>query len=240
MRSFLTKGWVLFMLLVMGLGLVGIGYAIWGQQMQIEGVVTMDSMDLNYDKAFTDDDEQVDDVDKDIDDVSTGCDPDDPDHAGCDPAATGPDPKLRHDFDVAFCLAAIDTLSTGGKIAIHITDGYPSYHCTMWFDLDNDSTIPVKLNAVLLNGSPVVQDPVTGDWPIVPIDPDQDLDDDATVQITNLDLCTPIGVAETIQGDVDIHLLNGSDEEETYSFELELIFVNWNEDTTECPYPPTP
>lgn len=225
------------MLVVMGLGIVGIGYAIWGQQMQVEGVVTMDSMDLNYDKAFTDDDETIDDPDKDILDVETGCDATDPDHPGCDPAATGPDPKARYDFDVAYCLASIDTLSTGGKIAVHITDGYPSYHCTMWFDLDNDSTIPVKLNAVKLNGDPVEPDPVTGEWPIVPVDPDQDGDDDGTVQVTGLEPCATIDIAETIQGDVDIHILNGADEEETWSFELELIFVNWNEDTTECPYP---
>lgn len=236
MRRMRTKGWVLVMLGTVGIALLGLAYAMWGQQMQIEGVIAMDSMDLNYDKAFTDDDEKVDNPDKDVDDVSTGCDPDDPNNAGCDPAATGPDHKDRYEFDVAFCQAAIDNLSTGGKISIHVTDAYPSYHCTSWFDLDNDSTIPVKLDAVKLNGTEVTPT-APGVWPMVPVDPDQDGDEDGTVQITELERCKVIDVAETIQGDVDLHVLNGADEDEVWSYEVELIFVNWNEDTANCPYP---
>lgn len=231
MKSMLTKGWVLLMLAVVGVGLIGVSYGVWSQQMQVEGVVVTDDMDINYDKAFTNDDNFIDDVDKD--------DGDDGQCAllgpgSCDPSGPGVIDAIdpRYDKHIGTCTASIDMASTGGKIQIHIFDGYPSYWCTMWFDVDNDGSVPIKLDKVLLNGSEIL--PSSDNL----IDADQDTDDDMMVHVSELTLCDQFDPGATIQGNVDTHIEQGADEAEAMSYELEFIYVIWNEDTTNCPFPP--
>ena len=233
MKSMLTKGWVLLMLAVVGVGLMGVGYGVWSQQMQVEGVVVTDDMDMNFDKAFTNDDNVVDPSGK--DDGDTGdcaiapgafagsCDPSDKGVIG------GPDP--RYDKHIGLCVASVVQASTGGKIQINVTDGYPSYWCTMWFDLDNDGSVPVKLDKVLLNGSEIT--PSTDNL----VDADQDGDNDLLVHVSELQLCDQFDPGTMVQGNVDTHIEQGADEAEAISYELEFIYVIWNEDTTNCEFP---
>jgi hypothetical protein len=229
-RSLLTKGWVLFMLVVMGLGLAGVGYALWSQQLQLEGVVVTDSMEMDYVKQCTDDNERVD-----CQFVDPLADPLDD---GNDPEGPGPEP-LRIDKDIAFCTCSIDEVATNNKIQIHMTDTYPSYWCTTWFSVRNNGTIPVMLDKVILNGTEIEVGPLSE------LDADQDGDNDMEVAVSDLVLCEqqdPDGwCAESgcydDTGNVEVHILNGADEAETISFELELIYVNWNECTANCPCP---
>jgi len=229
-RSLLTKGWVLFMLVVMGLGLAGVGYALWSQQLQLEGVVVTDSMEMDYDKQCTDDNGVVD-----CQWVDSTADPSDD---GNDPSGPGPVPP-RIDKDIGECYCSIDQVATNNKIQIHMTKTYPSYWCTTWFTVRNNGTIPVKLDKAILNGTPIDIGPLSQ------LDADQDGDDDMEVAVSDLVQCEqqdPEGWCGTSGcydevGNVEVHILNGADEAETISFELELIYVNWNEDTANCPVP---
>lgn len=233
MRSFLTKGWILFMLVILGVGLVGIGYTFWTKQMQVEGVVALDDVDIAFVKAYTDDNHAVESA-KDTQDT-TLCEPDqnnnggdpvsgaDDDNPGCDPAAAGMDPKLRYDKDIATCSAAIDTASTGEKISIHVINGYPSYYCTAWFDLENVGSIPVKLQRVILQGADI--DPSV--W--YPLDLDQNGEDDLEVHFTGLDIDQQLDAGDGEQGDVQIHILDGAPQKKAVSFELEMIWRQYNQ-----------
>ncbi len=229
MRRLLSNGWLLLMLGVITVGLLGLGYAVWSNQLQFETVTVTDDLDVNYDKAFTNDDGTIDDVDKDDGDDGQ-CPNLGP--GSCDPSdrgvIDGPDP--RYDKHIATCIAAIDSASTGGKVTKHIFDGYPSYWCTAWFDIDNDGTVPIKLNAVKLNGEEI--EPSEDHF----VDADQDGDDDFLVHVSELEKCAQVDPGETVQGNVDTHIEQGADEDEAMSYELEFIYMIWNEDTANCPF----
>lgn len=234
MTSLLTKGWVLFMLVILGVGLVGIGYTFWTKQMQIEGVVALDDVDIAYVKAYTDDNHVID-GSEDTQDIGM-CAPDqnadggdpvsgaDVDNPGCDPAAAGVDPKLRYDKDISTCVADIDDASTGEKISVHIIDGYPSYYCTTWFDLENVGTIPVKLQRVLLQGAEI--EPSV--W--YPLDLDQNGEDDIEVHFTGLEINQQVDAGGETSGDLEIHILDGAPQSKAVSFELEMIWRQYNQD----------
>src|SRR3990170_7691975 len=156
MTRLLTRGWTLFMLAVVALGLLGLGYALWFKVITISSVVNTGRVHASIERAFTDDDDKV---DSPLDSQDTeGCvdlgavDVDGDGKTSCDPAATGPDPKRHYDKDVARCDAALTDPDAdqagkqGGSVTI--TNGYPSYHCTAWFRFHNSGTIPVKLVAV--------------------------------------------------------------------------------------------
>jgi len=233
MKGMLSKGWVLLMLGVITVGLMGVGYSVWSQQMQVEGVVLTDDMDLNFDKECTNDDGSLNCVGPPGTDFKD--DGDDPPclllgGSSCDPSGpgniVGTDP--RYDKHIATCTSQIDQVSTGGKIQIHIIHGYPSYWCTMWFDMDNDGSVPVKLVDVLING--VSTRPSVNNI----FDADQDGDDDLLVHVSELVLCEQFDPGDTVQGNVDTHIEQGADEEETISYELELIYNIWNEDHPNC------
>ncbi len=74
------------MLMVIALGLLGLGYGLWTKQNQIEGVVNLNTLDVVFDFAFTDDDNVVNDPSKDAGDDGY-CPPHSPD-TSCDPAAS--------------------------------------------------------------------------------------------------------------------------------------------------------
>ena len=227
MKAMLTKGWVLLALLIVGVGLAGVGYAVWAQQMQVEGVVVTNNLDLNYTKAFTNDDNKIDDANK--DDGDTGLCP--PDATSCDPSGPGNiggvDP--RYTQDIGTCLAVIDAASTGSKIQMHLLRVYPSYWCTMWNEMTVGGTVPVYLNAIKLNGTEIV--PST----YYDIDADQDGDKDFAVHVSELTLCKKQHPTDIVQSNVDTHVLQGVDEAETTSYELEFVWNIFNEKTPECP-----
>jgi len=89
-----------FMLLIAGLAVLAIGYGLWSQVLTIRGRINTGNLATAFNRAFTDDDGAVNQAPLDANDTGN-C----PVQAGggssCDPAASGSDPKLRHDKDVA-------------------------------------------------------------------------------------------------------------------------------------------
>lgn len=234
MRRLLTKGWLLFMLVIVALSVVGIGYTLWNKQQIIQGVVNLDDIDVVKVKAFTNDNNTVDDASKDADDIgqcvhpdgtveATSCDPKDV------PAGDGTTP--RYDKDIATCTAEVDVASTGQKVNFHVFDGYPSYHCTLWFDDFGKGSVPAALQRIKLDGEVICP----GEW--YDVDADQDGNADANVMVTAPELGTQLDQGDTVQGQVNVHVKEGAPQGKAIAFHVYLVWTSWNEydpDATGC------
>lgn len=218
--------------LVILLVTLGLGFALWSKTITVTSTVGTGTVHAEIVKAFTDDDDVVDDglggVDQnDLDDCPDlgGVDKDGDGFTSCDPAASGPDPKPRYDKDVARCDVTIG--ADKQTAAITKTNVYPSYYCTVWFDIHNNGTIPLKIAAVKVNGVPVHPSIPT------PFDLTGDGNPDITIHVTDITLCQQIDPDETIRMDIDQHILQGAPQGETFSYTVEIQFNQWNEECLE-------
>ncbi|MFQ5931946.1 MAG: hypothetical protein ACE5MM_06035 [Nitrospiraceae bacterium] len=141
----------IFLVLVVALAALGVGYGLWTQSLFILGNVTTADVSGEFQGAFTDDDGNVDDPSLDSGDMGEcqeGA------NTGCDPAAGGPDPKLRHDADVGRCTASV--LPIGTTATVSKADVYPGYFCTAWLGLHNNGSLPIQITSVTVNAKPLV------------------------------------------------------------------------------------
>lgn len=239
MRRSIGPG-VTVMLLVLTLGAMAIGYALWSKTLTIRSVVETGSVHAQFVDAFTDDDDAVDNPDKDSEDLGDcedvggmedaspfeNKDPDDG-LTSCDPAATGRDPKPHYDKDVARCDAAIDP-NDNNLAHVLKRNVYPSYHCTAWFDILIDGTIPVKVASVLINGIPIVPSVPT------PIDLDGDGLADVEIHISEIELCSQLHPGDIVQMDIDQHILQEAPQGATLGYTVEVQLNQWNEPGPLC------
>jgi len=201
---------VLVMLLVLALATLGLGYGLWSKTLYINGTVGTGKVDAIFITAFTDDDNKVDDADKDPGDIGTCIN--DP-NTSCDPSSPGPKPT-RYDKDVGLCVAVIDP-NDAEKATVTVSTGYPSYYCTMWFDIKNNGTIPLKIQSLTL----------------IPANFTNGLE--VTVALSQLAKGQQIDPYVTdddlAQGDIHIHVEQEAGQGASYSFSAELLLVQWNE-----------
>lgn len=215
-----------FMILVLALAGLGVGFGLWSKLLLIEGTVETGSVDAIFYEAFTDDDNEVDNPDKDAGDTGDvepcplfG-------DGSCDPSAFGPNPE-RYDKDVGECLVFIDEQDPQ-ELDVFVYTGYPSYHCTVWFDIWNNGTIPVKIQ----------------DLQVTPVDFTNGLE--VTVGLSELSCGQQIDPVEDpaqleglAQGDIHIHVEQEAAENAVYHFNAELLLVQWNEFfEDQCPSAP--
>ncbi len=242
MRRSIGPGVTVMLLLVM-LAAMAVGYALWSKTLTIRSVVQTGSVHARFVDAFTDDDDGVDRLEKDSQD--TGDCPDiggvddqgplfkqkDPSNTdgltSCDPAATGRDPKPHYDKDVARCDARIDP-DDDNVAQVFKRNVYPSYHCTAWFDILIDGTIPVKVAAVLLNGVPVVPSVPT------PFDLNGDGRPDVEIHISEIRLCSQLHPGDIVQMDIDQHILQEAPQGATLSYTVQVQLNQWNEPGPLC------
>lgn len=130
----------LFMIMVLALAFLGVGYGLWSKLLLIKGTIHTGEVDAIFYDAFTDDDNEEDNMAKDAGDTGVCALYGD---GSCDPNDFGPNPP-RYDKDVGECVAVID-VNDPEKLHITVENGYPSYYCTVWFDILNNGTIPVKI-----------------------------------------------------------------------------------------------
>ena len=216
-RKVLPVG-TLFMVLVLALAFLGVGYGLWSKLLLIDGTINTGVVDAIFFEAFTDDDdvennELKDDGDDVVCPVGGG---------SCDPKAFGPNPD-RYTKDVGHCEAIVDlaTDPTGETLKVTVENGYPSYYCTVWFDILNNGTIPVKIQN--LNVTPV------GQWTNGV---------EVTVALSELacgdqidpgDLIPGGGATNLAQGDIHIHVEQAAAQNGIYEFNAQLFLVQWNE-----------
>lgn len=210
----------LFMLLVLALVTVGVGFGLWSKLLTIKGMVNTGKVDAVFYKAFTDDDGKIDNPVKDDGDVGQCALYGD---SSCDPKAFGPLPA-RYDKDVGDCTAWIDE-KDAEILHVRVDNGYPSYHCTVWFDIWNNGTIPVKIQSL----SVIPSDFTNGK--------------EVTVALSELacgqqidPVSDPALLTGLAQGDIHIHVEQAAAQGAGYDFEALLKLVQWNEfDPTLCP-----
>jgi hypothetical protein len=207
----------LFMILVLALAMLGVGYGLWSKLLLIKGTINTGEVDAIFYGVFTDDDDVENNPLKDDgDDVPC------PVGGGsCDPKEFGPNPA-RYDKDVGECIAMLDPQDlTKETLLVTVGNGYPSYHCTVWFDILNNGTIPLKIQDLKLtpvNFTNGVEVSVGLSQLACGLQIDPGLLPSGEVITENL-----------AQGDVHIHVEQAADQNAVYTFSAELFLVQWNE-----------
>jgi len=114
----------LFMVLVIMLALLGVGYALWSDTLVIEGQVHTGEVDMAFSPCGTND------------------------------SGTANDPGYEKHVASCECARSTGTIEDAyddgyDQLNITITDGYPSYLCEVTYDMTNIGTVPVHLFSVI-------------------------------------------------------------------------------------------
>jgi hypothetical protein len=229
---------LLLLALVVALGGLGVGYALWYKVLYVNGTVYTGEVNAIFVEAFTDDDGSIDDVDKDADDDGgPGAGPWYDAHGSAsseDPSSAGPNPT-RYDKDVGKSTVVIDT--DPQVLLVTLDDVYPSYWTTIWFDIKNNGSVPVMINELK----------ITPDNFTLASAADAD---DGEIWIDWSELYVGLQLDpyewdnELYQGNLEIHIeqcaLENDDPaypEGGYTFSAEIVLVQWNEYPYTPPYP---
>jgi hypothetical protein len=122
---------------------------------------------------------------------------------------------------------------------VGIRNAYPSYHCTAWFPIVNNGSIPLHLAGIQIEGDPAVR----CEAGTLKLDLDGDEEDDIEVCVSGLPAQGPVQIDPISweEGgpfviDLDIHLLQAAQQNETYEFTTKICLHQWNEEATfgEC------
>ena len=183
----------IFGVLIIGLAVMAASYAYWTETLSVSGSVSTGNLDAQFAAAFTDDDGTVNNADKDYGD--TGNDP-----AECGPSSEE-DPIARYDYDVAASSASISE-DDPRTASITVSDSYPDYYTTAWFEIQNTGTIPVKISV------------------------ETDAPDELEVS-TDLEKTT-LKPGETTQLSVCVHVTDAAEEGASYSFSVTVDIAQFN------------
>jgi len=185
----------------------------------------------------------------------------------CDPKETGAEDQAnthhRYNKDVAECFARIrvpdEEPQPGSQEAdVALLNAYPSYHCTAWFTIHNNGSIPIHLHSVSILGKPAT--PCAAGVAPTAYDLDGDGLPDVEIcvsGISGLDLnCPPhlpgdntngvcrefqLHPSERFRMDLDIHVMQTAPQGATLGFGAHVCWHQWNEEIGQCPaLPPAP
>jgi predicted ribosomally synthesized peptide with SipW-like signal peptide len=186
---------LLALALVLALGVLGVGFALWSQQLTITGTVNTGELKVGI--------------------VDTGTN--DPPPNGIDSGSVLEGP-IDEGYDKN--VGAIESINGQPKfekegiqyyhdVTYEITNAYPCYTGTGFFQVTNGGTIPVKLETIT----------VTGATPEV------------TYTFTGLTEGQQIEPCETVFGEIHFHVEQIAAENTNYTITIELDFWQWNEST---------
>jgi hypothetical protein len=196
-------------LLFIALASVGVGYGLWSKTLYIDGTVNTGSVDSVFVDPFTDDDNKVNDPKLDGGDIGECLLYGD---GSCDPADSGHNVP-RKDKDVGECIAMLDPDDkTNETLLIKITNAYPSYYCTVFFDIHNTGTVPVKVQSLGLKGADITAGYITAEWTDIYVG-------------QQIDPCSQ----NMVPGDIDIHVEQSAPQGETLELKGTIQLVQWNE-----------
>ena len=228
---------IVFLVLVMVLATLGIGYAMWDKTLDITGTVVTGEVNAEFTAAYTDDDGVINDADH---DGTDGADVGDPDASGKN--------VLRKDKDVGSSSAEVGADKQTASVTV--LNAYPCYYTTAFFGIHNSGSIPVKVQVweehvnvdhwVSFDSGTTWEFRAASKWyEIEPCikkhiifgaaEPPAGADPDLTVHITQIKIGQQLEPSEVIWVDVDIHVEQGADELATYTFDERVLLVQWNE-----------
>lgn len=117
--------WAIFMILVIALALLGVGYAVWSETLTISGSVQTGEVDVEFSQYPVE--ECVD-----VNGVLTCPEP--------------PEKAAAANCTVAWSNTATDPNDTGAnRLQVTVTGMYPSYHCKVGFDVTSTGSVPVHV-----------------------------------------------------------------------------------------------
>ncbi|MGB8360203.1 MAG: hypothetical protein WCE80_02260 [Acidimicrobiia bacterium] len=214
----------LFSVAALALAMTGILYAHWTQTLTAATAINTGALGVVWSPAGTDDDGNVGNDTSGTDNGTNEAYDQWGDDSSRDPAEPGPGLVDRYDKDVGRCYANADAVS----LTITAENAYPSYHCTVYTDVTNEGSIPVKAGAFDLSvGGAASGYEITGDGLIaVPTEAAPEL----TINITQGIYCgTQIDPAESVDVSSWFHVEQAAAESSTYTTTMTQEFVNWNE-----------
>ena len=210
---------LLCLALVLALGALGVGYAMWDDTLQIEGEVNTGELSVIFESQYDNDPSD-----------------NDPKEAGSWNLTTLEWEGARWDKNVASTTSTFDDKSA----RIVVTLGYPCYWGSVLWDVHNVGTIPAKLHSVTLtNLSKQLVD--------YPMNKALDIDTRYYVDVEQLRVntvlqagddfsfilsafgCDQIDACELGYLDVTVHVEQDAEQKITYDFVIDYVFVNWNE-----------
>lgn len=228
--------------LTIAVAVIGMGFGLWVQQLGVFKTVDTGNVALDYTLAFSNDDGIVTDPDFDADDNDGMLQVFDYNgsSSSADPLAPGPTvtstatSTARYDKDVGRCYAEV--LGGESETGLITEDNvFPSYHCTVWFDIQNNGTVPVKVHKVTLNTSSTATNVDPSGGPLALDIDDGDLDAsnstgaDLTVDVSDIALCQQVDPGSSVRFTVDQHVLEEAPPGDTLSYKVDVDVAQWNE-----------
>jgi len=211
---------LLSLALVLALGTLGVGYAMWSDTLQIVGDVNTGEVSVFFDSQY----------DNDVND-------NDPTEAGSwdvsgKPVWTG----ARCTKDIASTTSTYEDKST----EIIVTNGYPCYWGSSIWDVHNDGTIPVKLHSITLTQlsrgtNETAMDKALDigtryyvDVETLRVNKVLQAGDDFSFILSAFN-CTQIDPCQVGYLDVTVHVEQDAAQKTSYDFVIDYVFANWNE-----------
>mgnify|MGYP000156109391 CR=1 FL=1 len=135
--------------------------------------------------------------------------------------------------EVASCTATLVEVENEGPddndldLDIIITNAYPSYRCTVEFEVVNTGTIPVYGPYKLQEGL----EPVPENLELFPASEQLDLDGDGDYDVEVTYNMAPVQIDPdgSATFSIEFHILQDADELDTYSMQILMYFIQWNE-----------
>lgn len=243
MKRFNVKTTTVLAMVAIGLTLAvavtGMGFGLWIGGVNVGETVNTGQLDLAFSNAFTDDDGVVNDP------LLDGSDDDGITHpqlfdaiwgptSSADPAATSSDPKLHFDKDIGKCEAEV-VPGDDSSATITKSNVYPRYHCTAWFSLVNNGSVPVKVERIVMTtaSASTQVNPENGQVPADLDDADFDLNDktgsDLKVEFANVALCEQIDPGQTETLRVSQVVDWNAPESDLLTYDVDVDVAQWNE-----------
>lgn len=203
--SFLSKGWILFLIVTVGLGLAGGGYAAWTASLRLQGEVRTGSVDAVWDQQR--DRESVE-----VLDPQTG------------ELVARPVPPEK---DIADCVSDLQPGQAVRTVGFTVTNAYPSYTCEIEMGGRIVGSVPVHISRI----AAVARDAAGNNV----LHTELNVDVRVTRKVEGeCDLSTDLRVSSQLhEGDqfcviVRLHAKEAAKQGHTYTAGVELEFIQWN------------
>ena len=231
---------LLSLALVLALGALGVGYAMWSDTLVMKGTISTGEVIVIFASQYDND-------------AAVGSN--DPSEAGSWDVS-GPIPEwigARYEKDYASTGSTFDDYDPlrelyGDSATLTVNNGYPCYWGSVIWDVKNVGKIPVKLWSINLTelSKGLVEWPVNMELVIgtryyvdvdtlpavVTVDTTLDPGDDFSFILSALD-CDQIDPYEPTQDvgflDVTVHVEQDAEQKTSYDFTLKYVFAQWNE-----------
>jgi len=254
---------LLALAVVLALGALGVGYAMWADTVTIDGTVETGDVEVEFSNQMSNDACEGTDISAgDPAEVGTWTTPD------LENPATWSWQGAVQPEGVEKETACIGCTIDGDLLTVAINHGYPCYFGGIGFTIDNLGSVPVKILSMKLlsvNNVDIVGGPVdlvkdtqyyvdvgpagpSSHPPMVSTTHDaQGTDtDDFSIVITGIDVCDQIGQAgsaaepDELFGDIHVHIEQGIPQglgcngNRPFTFTIEIVCAQWNEVCAEC------